>query len=685
MSTYLQWNDTLASHFFNPEMANRAVYLYVTDELISDIGRPLGADLPVFIAAVKEGPPWATREGLSQRAIQAYEGWRARSLAYPPYIAYLCLFVLAAGVEGDFAPHAYYPRLRYLLGLPVGSMVAGFDRMFELWEDLEQWSLIDQQGSVGVFKARVVGEWIHVGYPIAQTILSETEMTALPRIFWLGGLDPTSLPPLPELARVLRLHGEPYLRPRTRHLLESGHDEERYRVLLATVAEELADWDGHMEEVPESGRLPSVKTLGSLRLCLTVDRVARQTAVTLRCRVNRDFPEDALLLSKPDLPAPLSAEEFIQGWSSPLRDDSAKFVDASRFNWTEGLVLKEERLGWEFKLPGQLVRIFVNGSGEGLPGLVEVHAVPRSQPFFLAYHDDSWPFLERWAREECTNFSDYEITAGMPSGWHLASIAEAKNDKAVREIFPVLALPISVRLRLLGGIRSSSGNNFFAFAPPDLSIEGGDGDVEVWCMGERLKALSGTSVYHLPARLPLETRILIEVRRGERILTRQSLYLTGDFRWRSSDIIREFDEWGNPVGNGKAERARIAGATVIGEVPAVSGLTRPVHFTKELAGLDCRRVIFVGRRPGEIVSWPREGLPRDWEPVWAIPFGKRRGRAIFCGSKLEDSLPLESDRNPKQQQQWKEILWYRRKRITPPDHPRMLHLWNQFQAAARNV
>ena len=79
-------------------------------------------------------------------------------MEYPPYVIYLGLFVLAAGLEGDFAPHAYYPRLRMLLGDPPATGgLPSFDRMCVLWEDLESWSVRDRRGELGVFQTRIHG------------------------------------------------------------------------------------------------------------------------------------------------------------------------------------------------------------------------------------------------------------------------------------------------------------------------------------------------------------------------------------------------------------------------------------------------------------------------------------------------------------------------------------------------
>ena len=66
--------------------------------------------------------------------------------------------------------------------------------MWQLWEDLEEWSVFDRKGEFGMFRARIIGRKIHIGYPLAQSMLTEPERKALPRVFYDAGLDPTSAP-----------------------------------------------------------------------------------------------------------------------------------------------------------------------------------------------------------------------------------------------------------------------------------------------------------------------------------------------------------------------------------------------------------------------------------------------------------------------------------------------------------
>ena len=182
---YLRWNDQIASKFFNPEAAGRRVYLHVTRELIAEIGRDEGIAVPDFVRSVKGGPPWCSGVPLCLRAKEAFVGWRKvpSKLLFPPYIGFLGLFVLAAGLgeDGEFSMQAYYPRLRKLLGDEESTRpYPHFEEMRELWADLERWSQGDKHGEIGVFEYPATGRFVNVGVPISQTILTEQERRDLP-------------------------------------------------------------------------------------------------------------------------------------------------------------------------------------------------------------------------------------------------------------------------------------------------------------------------------------------------------------------------------------------------------------------------------------------------------------------------------------------------------------------------
>src|SRR5262249_3852099 len=105
-------------------------------------------------------------------------------------------------------------------------------------------------------------------------------------------------------------------------------------------------------------------------------------------------------------------------------------------------------------------------------------------------------------------------------------------------------------------------------------------------------------------------------------------------------------------------------------------------FTKIVRIPTNGRVFYVGREPGQIISWPSEPLPTGWSPVWAIPM-RQQGCAMFCGTSLSESEPLRSQcSDRKKLKEWKEVLWHRRKRITAPNHVGLRALWQRFQEEA---
>jgi hypothetical protein len=218
-------------------------------------------------------------------------------------------------------------------------------------------------------------------------------------------------------------------------------------------------------------------------------------------------------------------------------------------------------------------------------------------------------------------------------------------------------------------------------------LEGGTGQETIRCNGIDLQADDG--IYHLPQNLPASTLISVEAHRAARVLKRRWLTIVDDFGWQWSTPQKLFDRFGNPIDVKKETPVGMAGAALVG-VPRVTPLFSPPESCFERRpsrGNRCRwgPVFFVGSVPGQVVSWPREALPKEWAPVWAIPMA-RRGRALFCGvGGAAAAQSSGTSYTPKKVRLWKEIVHYRRKKITPPLTAGLGRLWRQFREEARRV
>lgn len=54
---YLDWNDALAEHFFNPSEDNKRIFLFVSNDTISAVAAKLQRLPASFVDVVKTGPP----------------------------------------------------------------------------------------------------------------------------------------------------------------------------------------------------------------------------------------------------------------------------------------------------------------------------------------------------------------------------------------------------------------------------------------------------------------------------------------------------------------------------------------------------------------------------------------------------------------------------------------------------
>jgi len=673
---FLRWNDLIAAHFFRPEMAGRRVFVFLTEDVLHEVsGGMLGVD--DFVEAIKIGPPNVTRSGLCQRALQLMQGWRQHNFTYPPYIAYLALFVLAAGKEGEFAAHAYYPRLRSLLGEePTPGQYPSFDKMVSIWDDLDSWSNKDRAGELGVFYNNLIaGNWFHVGIPLAQTLLTEHERAVLPRVFARTAMDPNAPPSDQEIAVLVRRFGQGELRPRTLSLLMTKHDseEELRGVLIETIGEELRDWDGSVTE--EGGSSEEGLRSGTLRLCCQLDEVSATVKCTLRVNSKTDFPIDGMSLESPL--GRLRAEEDGLGWSTPLIADADGLeINAANFDWSQDLVMKDEERKWVVRWRGAPVRVFVSGAPDGIHGLTEVRKLPQSTGFYLAVKKGSSAAVFEWGKDNCEEFRQIQLV-GLPDEWVFCGASRALDDAGIRRQFPMLSFPIATKLSFQGGVRIGRGNQYFSFAPPRITLEGAAEPIEVYCNNARLQYRSNGGFYLLPDNLPTGTQLAVEARRGGSAIRRLSLYLEDEFPGFIYEQMTRFDSFGYYHETLGTES--IAGALV-------EGISLPFDFAGTLHRSGAEPVFFLGRQPGQVVAHPEEPLPDTWSPVWQVTI-RRTGIVEYCGISLSNAEPMEvaEAADHKRVQLWKELVWHRRKRITPPPNSSLKRLWRQYQEIARDV
>ena len=673
---FLRWNDGIAGHFFKPEVASRPVVLFVDETVIRSVGDAIGLNVADFVQNVKEGPSWLSQEpdGICRKAFLTMRNWRERDLPFPPYIAYLALFVYAAGVAGDFPEYAYYPRLRKILGLPHGSTLPGYERMLELWDDLERWTVVDECGKLGLFEARITGKWIHVGVPLAQTVLSAEERELLPGIFAAANLDPESIPTNGELAQSLRRFGGPALRRRTVNVLQH-HDDEMYEVLLDTVVDELIAWDGRVDV----GTVEAASgTYSSLKLCLELEPLSGECSTYLRATLPPSLKDCTLLRTAGGLPERIGCSEDIPGWSMPLVDQgTGNIIDAGRLDWDQSQRAIYEAQSVTFRFQERPVRIFVDAQAQGLPGFSESYSLPGLAPFLLAASLEHQERIALWLDNECINPKQLRTSGGVPANWQLWSVERATGDRSVRSRYPWLRLPDSIRLRFRGGVRSSAGNYYFAFAPPNLEIVGYSGEEELIANSTPLDiSVHGTA--SLQAAIGRAQHIQLEIRKNGEVVSRRALFFVVSLDFGAQGPCVVFDRWGEP-GDAAGRGGGISGARISGVEPKPYRYRYPFEFISR----DDGKFFLLGKNPGEVVLWPQEAVSNRWSPIWAVQDGLKAESTYIQG----DEAKTDHDGNVSRERLrlWKEIVWHRRCRIGEPRFLEQRRQWKRLQRTAQHV
>lgn len=461
---------------------------------------------------------------------------------------------------------------------------------------------------------------------------------------------------------------------RDNFLLYISNTDELRQALLERIVDELRTWDGTAEVSSSDGS----QIYGYLRLCWQLDLSAGRATFTLRCSTKHEFPEEGLLLSLDDFK--FSCSEQGRGWSSPLISESdQKILNASEFDWCKGLRMRSADSKWYFRLPASPVRVFVKGDTQGLPGFIEVRQLPTQKPFYLAAHKDCLELLNSWGESSCKGFEKLPISNGLPINWYLFKAEQADTDELIKHQYPVLSFPTTVRLELDEGLRVDRGNKFFKFAPPKVVIQSGDESIKLYGNDKLLSCTDDAGSYELPTDFPSETTLVIEARIGEKIIKRRSLTLRENFDWQQELITQQFDRFGCRQINPDRIGVGVAGALVTGIKPP------EFNFNAFLPIQGKQRILFVGKEPGQVSVWPLEPLPTDWMPVWAISKG-RRSQVMFCGNSLAESEPSRAKcKDRKKLREWKEILWYERKKINPPTQSNLRNLWKKFQKEAERV
>jgi hypothetical protein len=329
-------------------------------------------------------------------------------------------------------------------------------------------------------------------------------------------------------------------------------------------------------------------------------------------------------------------------------------------------------------MPSAKYRVFAPGQGYGIPGYVEVRQLPSAGEFLVAATREFATQIKELVEDPGNDLCEVVGVQGLPRGWILVLSRSGAARGPVAEALPDMKVSRGVRFSLRGGLRSGEGFTFFRFAPPIVMVESEDELEGVFCDGVRLERDKLSGGYLLSRDLQPEKRLVIEVRCDGEAVRALSIFLTDLLDWNLKSGSTVLDSFGVATAHAVEPDPPSEGVTgVLGGVPgAMFSLPNGLP-----AG---RRLLLLGRRPGEAARWPSEPYP-EWHVVWSIEL-RRRGHAEFCGIRPEEPISQRAEGASRDRVDlWKDVLWHSRKRIIPPSHPLLRDLWVRYSEVAKNV
>ena len=693
--SYLDWNNKIADHFFNQENSGKRVWFSVEKELIEEIAQSNGIDETAFnnfIEALKKGPDWINRprQGICTKAYHTFERWRdQQQLVYPPYIAYLALFVIAAnpGHEEELSENSYYKRLRELLNEQTSGNqnYPSFNKMCELWDDLEKWSLQDKKSEWGEFHTDICGSHFHVGIPYYQVVLTKKDENHLSEIFSKMGWDNDSDPIDKEIVQSLKNYGK-NLERKTQKRIENNKPE-FISILCQRIREELKFYE-YEDSFDDNREQEGSTKRGTIVLCLEVDKTAGTAKPSFRLKRNNGLPEEKF---------PLKSENSENGqheyWVKPSTPISGKIenmdIDWKKdFSLTSPLQKKLETYTmeekWVFSYRGEKCKLFMPGEEFRIRGFISIPG-KRVDPnilFYMALHESLSDKIQKWGNTNCEIFKKLSIN-DFPVNWHLFEVSGIKNCQAVKKDIPALSTDEKPRIKLEGGIRLSGGNRFFDFAPPKISIIGGNQNFSEMTYSVRDGEGNETefslirlknNLFSLPENIPIEKQITINIpdtdnNRGasaKPVCCENQLKTFDCYIQKSVDSFGIFKSEDQETLTGSEDRIN---STTEASLQGAYGVNLTKTIYPKLPDLSVKpgkKTYLLGDTPGQIVSWPDESLPVQWVPLWGVQFkNRKKGEVSLLGCVETSSEDInQQDYTRKEKKKWKEIIWHKRKRLT---------------------
>lgn len=476
--TYQEWNKILSEYFFNIDNAGRDVYLYLSKDDVITIGKlflPGKTDdeiLKDYLQALyfdEKGMPLS----LIQAPLELHKSWNKQDS--PPYIAYLLLFTipLTEPDDGKFNTSNYYGRVntflnRYsLLNATPGREIntGNFQQLNHLWQSLEEWSILTRNCELGIFELKKFGNpnWIYVGKPLSQCLLTPKAIRRLGEVFLVSGFVPHSYYQDDQFRHAIISSGRDLLelKDNVKKIIRDD-DNELGHSIIEIVKREYQKWSGEshrLESQEVSGRARRNFTVAPLMLQFEINQHEEKVIFSYRMFSTNDYPDDLQF----------NGFENIyegRGWSKKLQ-----------IPYQQEFEMKDQFNKWIARFPKKDVRIFTDAAVYQMSNQywIETEKISKSRKMYLLCENSVEESISTWGRHFPSGLFRKEDLDGLPKNHTLFSFQNPRED---HPFIASLKIPSQKEIEFVGGLNIGF-RKFLNFPLPEVEIGNADGTEKV--------------------------------------------------------------------------------------------------------------------------------------------------------------------------------------------------------------
>ncbi|MET7253993.1 hypothetical protein [Dyadobacter fermentans] len=521
---YLEWNNIIAEHLFNPAKAGKDVYIYVTKEDVINLGKNQFEDQSAemvwqsFIGKIKSGLPGsAGYPDIIDKATHVYSKWKAPGinkridgieLKYPPYVAYLAFLVMPlVDILDNLNSSNYYDRLgNFLSDNNVNQNLRNRLKEIEtLWSDLSSWANIVKNGEFGYFRMQrfTHQNWVYVGKMFSQCVFPPKAVKKLPELFLQSGMIPGSNYSRDQIKGYLLKCGSSilHLPANVIDVVRKSDTNELGQSIIETVRREYCKWTGESHSIDETGHLPQIKRNDIASRIYLQFRLLSNTGkidFSFRLKTETEFPEDLTFNNV------------------EIHEEKAGYSKTLYLPFKPAFQIKDDFNRWIATHPDKDVRLFIGG---GLLQLsndywIETDTLSRINWMYLLCKKSKCEEIKNWLEDHCQKYADETDYIGMPSGY---SLFKFLNPKAGLDTVPELGLQLGKSIQLVSALKYDF-RTFTNDYLPEVEIQNSDGSELVYLQykhsTERVYLKKGNvndNLWSLPKEISLHSDFNIRI------------------------------------------------------------------------------------------------------------------------------------------------------------------------------